>query len=430
MQETREGQGNQTAHRAFILIVSLLLVAIPARPQSIDSLIQHAPDPCGYPDTTTALYRLQALANWGYGYDSLLVDLSRWAQSPFVRIDTIGFSVQQRGLFMLTVEDTVQPSSPRKRVWIHARTHPSEVQGTWATNQMIAILLSDLPLARMLRDSCVFNILPMLNPDGVELARPRENANNVDLESNWSAFPGEPEVQALRATFGRLMGNPNPIRAALNMHSSISCTRYFVYHASGGTSALYATIEQQFINLVRSYFPGGIEPYTYFVSWTTSAPTYYPESWFWYNYREAVLALTYEDMNCAQAGEFDKTAMALLHGTGEFLGVLPTPSSVATRGGVAGGYLLSQNYPNPFNATTQIEYDLAEPGQVTLRVYDLLGRQITVLVNEVQAAGSHTTTFEGTDLATGIYLYRLQVRPTAVGQPGERLAVGRMVLLR
>jgi hypothetical protein len=403
-------------------LFSLLLARVSANSQGIDSLVQRIPDPCGYPDTTTALYRLQALANWGYGYDSLLADLSRWGESPFVRIDTIGLSVQQRGLFMMTIEDTTHPAVPRRRVWIHARTHPSEVQGTWVTNQMIAILLSDLPLAHILRDSCIFSILPMLNPDGVELARPRENANGIDLESNWSAIPGQPEVQALRYTLGRLMATSSPILTALNMHSSVSCTRYFVYHAAGGTSVQYASIEQQFINLVRSHFPGGIEPYTYFVSWATSAPTYYPESWFWYNYREAVLALTYEDMNCAEAGEFDKTAMALLNGVGEFLGALPGPTDVATAGWVADGYVLAQNYPNPFNASTRISYELAEASQVTVRVYDLLGREVSVLVNEAQSSGSHATTFDGEGFASGIYLYRLQA--------GRYSALGRMLLLK
>jgi len=72
-------------------------------------------------------------------------------------------------------------------------------------------------------------------------------------------------------------------------------------------------------------------------------------------------------------------------------------------------FALSQNYPNPFNPTTNITYSLSQKGNVRLSVYDLLGRELTVLVNGIQNAGTHRITFSGADLPTGIYLYRLEV---------------------
>ncbi len=377
-------------------------------------------DPCGLPDTTTTAFKLAATLNWGYSYDSLLADLQRWSQSPFVRIDSIGTSVQNRALYMLTIEDTVP--SFRKRVWVHARTHPNEVQGTWVTNQLIELLLSPTPLGHLLRDSCVFNIVPMYNPDGVELAYPRQNANGVDLESNWDENPGEPEVQALRAMFVQLMANPSPIRVALNMHSSISCTRYFVYHDASGTSLLYAMTEQAFINEVRSHFPGGIEPWTYFVSWTTVTPKYYPESWFWYNHREAVLALTYEDKNCPSAGGYDSTARAILGGIGDHLAIAPGPTIVRNDESTPPGFSLEQNYPNPFNPVTTIQFSIVNSQYTILNVYDMLGRKVAVLVDEHKEPGTYTVRFEGKGLASGVYFYRLEA--------GDLVEVKRMVLLR
>jgi len=404
---------------AFFLLLSH---SVFAKGPTLDSLGLGEPDPCGYPDTTAMLYKTEAMANWGYGYDSLLVSISRWRQSPYVRIDSIGRSVQQRGLYTLTIEDTAGAASPRKRIWMHARTHPAEVQGTWVTNQLIEILLTDTPLARILRDSCVFTILPMLNPDGVELGLSRQNANDIDLESNWAAIPVQPEVEALRAALGQLMAQPNPVQIALNMHSSVSCTRYFVFHAAAGTSGAYAAIENRFIDFVRSQFSGGFEPWNYFVSWTSSAPTYYPESWFWYNYREGVLALTYEDMNCPQAGDFDKTATALLYGIGDFLGVLAGPNAVSTTSQFPWRPNLAQNYPNPFNTSTRINYELAQPENVDLRVYDVLGREVSTLVNQRQAEGLHTEEFEASQLGSGVYFYRLAA--------GSYSATGRMFLLK
>ncbi len=71
-------------------------------------------------------------------------------------------------------------------------------------------------------------------------------------------------------------------------------------------------------------------------------------------------------------------------------------------------YSLSQNYPNPFNPRTTIEYSIPMSGQVSLGVYDLLGREVAQLVDEEQSAGGHRVDFDGSDLSSGVYLYRLQ----------------------
>lgn len=69
---------------------------------------------------------------------------------------------------------------------------------------------------------------------------------------------------------------------------------------------------------------------------------------------------------------------------------------------------LSQNYPNPFNPTTVINYSLAEASNVKITVYDLVGRELSVLVNDSKAAGTHQVKFDASSLSSGIYMYRLQ----------------------
>ena len=71
---------------------------------------------------------------------------------------------------------------------------------------------------------------------------------------------------------------------------------------------------------------------------------------------------------------------------------------------IPGTYSLSQNYPNPFNPVTQVKYDLPKQGFVTLKVFDVLGREVSKLVNEVKTPGSYIVDFDGTSLSSGVYL--------------------------
>jgi len=71
-------------------------------------------------------------------------------------------------------------------------------------------------------------------------------------------------------------------------------------------------------------------------------------------------------------------------------------------------FALGQNYPNPFNPATTISFELPKASQVTLGVFDILGREVSVLVNERRDAGVHEVKFDGSNLASGVYIYRIQ----------------------
>jgi hypothetical protein len=83
---------------------------------------------------------------------------------------------------------------------------------------------------------------------------------------------------------------------------------------------------------------------------------------------------------------------------------------------------LSQNYPNPFNPTTTIKFQIPNSQFVTLEMYNLLGQKVAVLVNENLNAGLHTTEWNAADLASGVYLYRLQA--------GNYIETKKLILLR
>ncbi len=68
-------------------------------------------------------------------------------------------------------------------------------------------------------------------------------------------------------------------------------------------------------------------------------------------------------------------------------------------------YYLAQNYPNPFNPSTNIKFLIKESGNVSLKIYDILGNEITTLVNEEMSAGTYEATFDASGLASGIYSF-------------------------
>jgi hypothetical protein len=71
-------------------------------------------------------------------------------------------------------------------------------------------------------------------------------------------------------------------------------------------------------------------------------------------------------------------------------------------------YSLEQNYPNPFNPSTSIKYQMPQDGFVTIKVFDILGNEVTTLVNEAKEAGNHIVEFDASEISSGIYFYTIQ----------------------
>jgi hypothetical protein len=93
-------------------------------------------------------------------------------------------------------------------------------------------------------------------------------------------------------------------------------------------------------------------------------------------------------------------------------------------------YNLAQNYPNPFNPVTVISYQLPVNSQVTLKVFDVLGREVATLVNENKNSGSYEIEFNGSKLPSGMYFYRLYAHPADAKQTRDFVQTKKLLLLR
>ncbi|MBN2092961.1 T9SS type A sorting domain-containing protein [candidate division KSB1 bacterium] len=96
-----------------------------------------------------------------------------------------------------------------------------------------------------------------------------------------------------------------------------------------------------------------------------------------------------------------------------FIGKYEKPSGVADAGQVPESFKLMQNYPNPFNPTTTIEFQIPEASPVTIRIFDILGREVRMLVNATYSVGAHKVQWDGRNnlgqpVATGLYIYRFE----------------------
>jgi hypothetical protein len=98
-------------------------------------------------------------------------------------------------------------------------------------------------------------------------------------------------------------------------------------------------------------------------------------------------------------------------------------------------FSLSQNYPNPFNPVTAIEYSIPQTGNVTLKIFNILGEEIQILASEEKPAGKYILHFDASDLPSGVYFYQLNAVPRSGKsgmdrQAGDFIITKKMILLK
>jgi hypothetical protein len=106
----------------------------------------------------------------------------------------------------------------------------------------------------------------------------------------------------------------------------------------------------------------------------------------------------------------------------DFTNKKPTTGVVDRGTGIAKTFVLDQNYPNPFNPSTVIRYSIPNDANVTLKVFNVIGQQVSTLVNQKQVSGNYSVTFDASNLSSGVYFYQINA--------GQYVSTKKMLLMK
>ena len=226
-----------------------------------------------------------------YLYSRIVEKVSQWSQHPDVKKEVIGKSSQGRDIFMLTITSNNNNKEPKKVIWIHGRSHPSESPASWHLEGMIEQLLNNSEYSKALRENCIFYIVPFINPDGVYGGYSRSIANGVNIEINWDRPDSltMPEVKVLKKTIENVLSKNN-IDVFLNMHSQIANSVTYWIHDAKSTTPDFFRKQVLFSNLTINGNPYYKSEHQ---SFSAIAPRY-AEGWIWNKVGEKSMALTFE----------------------------------------------------------------------------------------------------------------------------------------
>lgn len=263
-----------------------------------------------------------------YTYTDLENHLRQIAGSQYVEIEELGDSPGGMSsgkdyppvpIKMVTITDPNINDVHKKRIWIHARTHPGETGSSFAVQGLIDFLLSASADSENIRKQFIFNVVPMVNPDGVRAGNYRTRLNNEDLndgnlELGWKPNEKDPTLLAadvplenriinekMREFLAPVDGSP-PVTMAFNLHSSNEAPEtaaYMIPHFGSDPDeyheeelALWHN-QNNFIAYLAHFYSGRIQAPPEEVGRGFLAYDY-PETWWWRNKMDQVLAMTLE----------------------------------------------------------------------------------------------------------------------------------------
>jgi len=202
----------------------------------------------------------------------------------------------------------------------------------------------------------------------------------ADATTYTANFTGRPSLAAITVSFERIVGNPIKINWIDNPNSNVT---YKIWRKIQGVEYLLATVGR------------GVQTYTdedYQYTGNSNDKLVYYDVRQYYStegtYSDPNYISIYAKIGAKMASNDNNAKTSLVNEN-------------------INNYTLEQNSPNPFNPSTIISYQLPNDGFVSLKVYDMLGREVKTLVNDIKTKGKYSVSFDASNLASGIYIYRL-----------------------
>ncbi len=255
-----------------------------------------------------------------YTFTDLEAYLQRIKGNRLLEIQTPGYSQKGKPLYLLKLTDPDSPLAAKKRIFIHARSHPAETSPSFMLEGLINTLLSGNANAASLLEKTEFYIFPMHNVDGVIAGNYRSTPESENLEGMWHLDNSNPinlrpdlpqEISVIHQYAKHLMTDDGPpVVVALNLHASNSepDIRTFFYPHFGTIQQGYTTGQAalwnnqiSFIELLSARYGSNLlePPPENGGSGFLNNP--FPETWWWVNFQEQVMAMTIE-MTYGKAG--------------------------------------------------------------------------------------------------------------------------------
>ncbi|XP_046745556.1 cytosolic carboxypeptidase 6 [Diprion similis] len=176
----------------------------------------------------------QFVLTYPYSYTRYLNHLenlcTKCTNASVVKKETLTLSIQKRKVELISIATASE--NQRKVVAIMTRAHPGESPASFVCQGLMDFLVSNHPIAKVLRDYVVFKIIPMLNPDGVFLGNYRSSVMGMDLNRSWNRISDwtHPSLAATRGVLESLDKNPTaPLDLVLDLHAHTNATGVFVY---------------------------------------------------------------------------------------------------------------------------------------------------------------------------------------------------------
>ncbi len=249
--------------------------------------------------------------HYPYKFEDLYKFLKKFERDKWIKIDTIGYSPLGLPIIELSISNTNIPENKKKRILIHSRTHPSETMSSFVVEGLIESLLNIKN--QHILDNLIFNIVPLLNVDGVKLGLSRNNARGYNLEESWFRSELDPyqiqdrcpdEVHILHRFFTKYLESEPDVICAINIHSfnpqyyqkpyAFIFSNFFDWQKYKESGKSLWIKQAKFLKFLNEEYCTPVLGRTNPKTTSTIDKKEFPESWWWINFKDKIMAVTLE----------------------------------------------------------------------------------------------------------------------------------------